>query len=279
MKPEQAKRVMVAGASRGIGLAVAHARAAAGDDVISVSRTFSPVGHWVEADLGTAVGCRKAADAVDGARLDALLYMGGTWETDAFTDSFVFEQCSDDDLRRVLDVNLLAPIRLGQRLLPALRRSPAPRIVLMGALSGLPHRASREVANTASKFGLQGVAQALVEATRGEGIGVTVINPGNVATPEVTRDLAQGQLSGGPANEIAFCFPGRCRVQGTVHVEELRRFGWMVRCTAPASGHKPRNAPDLGAADRLHRPAAFRPSRHRLTFPEPSKQCHPALSP
>lgn len=203
MNLERVKRVLIAGASRGIGLAVARARVAAGDDVLSVSRTPSPAGHWIEADMATANGCQTAADAVGGERLDALLYMGGTWETDAFTDRFAFEQCRDDDLRRVLDVNLLAPIRLAQRLLPALRRSAAPRIVLMGALSGLPHRATQEVANTASKFGLQGVAQALVEATRGQGIGVTVVNPGNVATPEVVAELAQGQLLGGPAIEMA----------------------------------------------------------------------------
>ena len=224
MKPEQVKRVMVAGASRGIGLAVAKARAAAGDDVLSVSRTPSPAGRWIEADLGTASGCQKAADAVGTARLDALLYMGGTWETDAFTEAFDFERCSDDDLRRVLDVNLLAPIRLVQRLLPALRRSVAPRIVFMGALSGLPHRASAEVANTASKFGLQGVAQALVEATRGQGIGVTVINPGNVATPEVVTELAQGQLLGGPAIEMAdllYCVDLVLRVSAATTVERI----------------------------------------------------------
>jgi 3-oxoacyl-[acyl-carrier protein] reductase len=203
MRQQQMRRVMVAGASRGIGLAVAKARAAAGDEVLSVSRTPSPTGQWIEADLGTASGCRKAADALGGAHLDALLYMGGTWETDAFTTAFDFERCSDDDLRRVLDVNLLAPIRLAQRLLPALSKAPAPRVVLMGSLSGLPHRASAEVANTASKFGLQGVAQALVEATRSRGIGVTVINPGNVATPEVMAELAQGQLLGGQAIPMA----------------------------------------------------------------------------
>ncbi len=80
--------------------------------------------------------------------------------------------------------------------------------MFMGALSGLPHRASPEVANAAPKFGLQGVAQALVEATRGQGIGVAVINPGNVATLEVVTVLAQGQLLGGLAIERADLLAG-----------------------------------------------------------------------
>jgi 3-oxoacyl-[acyl-carrier protein] reductase len=239
MNAKQVKRIMVAGASRGIGLAVARARAAAGDEVISVSRKPSPIGHWIEADLGSAIGCQKAADAVGGARLDALLYMGGTWETDAFTEAFEFEKCSDDDLRRVLDVNLLAPIRLAQRLLPALRRSPAPRIVFMGALSGLPHRASPEVANTASKFGLQGVAQALVEATRGQGVGVTVINPGNVATPEVVTELAQGQLLGGSAIEMAdllACIDLVLRVGAATTVERIDVTTMLTSSSAMPAG-------------------------------------------
>lgn len=59
------------------------------------------------------------------------------------------------------------------------------------------------MANKASKVGLQCVAQALVEATRARCIGVIVKNPGNIATPEVVTDLAQGQLLDGPAIETA----------------------------------------------------------------------------
>jgi NAD(P)-dependent dehydrogenase (short-subunit alcohol dehydrogenase family) len=50
----------------------------------------------------------------------------------------------------------------------------------MGSLSGRDNCPGREVANTASKFGLRGVMHSLREELRSQQIGVTVINPGNV---------------------------------------------------------------------------------------------------
>ena len=61
----------------------------------------------------------------------------------------------------------------------------------MGALSGLDNFPAREVANSASKFGLRGVVHALREELREDKIAVTVINPGNIATPEVLSDLKE----------------------------------------------------------------------------------------
>ncbi|WP_245940010.1 hypothetical protein [Stenomitos frigidus] len=52
----------------------------------------------------------------------------------------------------------------------------------------------QEVANSASKFGLRGVVHALREELRSQQIGVTVINPDNVGTPEVLADLAADNL-------------------------------------------------------------------------------------
>jgi 3-oxoacyl-[acyl-carrier protein] reductase len=139
------------------------------------------------------------ANAIGGDRLDALLYMGGTWETHAFTSQYRFEDCSDADIAQVIAVNLVAPIRLVKALLPALRRSDNPKIIFMGALSGRDNFSGREVANSASKFGLRGVVHSLREELRCQQIGVTVINPGNVGTPEVLADLAANNLSGGEA--------------------------------------------------------------------------------
>ena len=115
--------------------------------------------------------------------------MGGTWETDAFTSDYAFENCSDEDMARVIAVNLMAPIRLVKTLLPNLRRSTNPKIVFMGALSGLDNFPAREVANSASKFGLRGAVHALREELRDERIGVSVINPGYVGTPHALEEL------------------------------------------------------------------------------------------
>jgi NADP-dependent 3-hydroxy acid dehydrogenase YdfG len=54
--------------------------------------------------------------------------------------------------------------------------------------------ASSQVACDASKFGLRGAIQALRLVLKVERIGFTVINPGNVATAEVLRDIQKGRL-------------------------------------------------------------------------------------
>lgn len=197
------RKAVVVGASRGIGLAVAEHFAPQLDRLITVSRTAAPVGEWVQADVSELSGVETVANAVGNDFLDALLYMGGTWEAQAFTCQYSFEACSDADISRVIAVNLVAPIRLVKALLPALRRSENPKIIFMGSLSGRDNFSGREVANSASKFGLRGVVHALREELRPQQIGVTVINPGNVGTPEVLADLAADGLLGGEAIPLA----------------------------------------------------------------------------
>lgn len=193
------KTILVAGASRGIGLAVAEHLMGRCDRLLTVSRTVAPVGEWVQADLANLASIETVVNAIGDNTLDALLYMGGTWETHAFTPQYCFETCSDEDIMRVIAVNLMAPIRLVKALLPALRRSDHPKIIFMGALSGRDNFPGREVANSASKFGLRGVVHSLREELRSQQIGITVINAGNVGTPEVLADLAAANLTGDEA--------------------------------------------------------------------------------
>ena len=184
-------RIVVVGASRGVGAAIAEHLVSCTTELITVSRSPAVCGNWVEADISTKGGIEAVKNAIGDFPLDALLYMGGTWESEAFTQEYSFEKCAEEDIERVIAVNLLAPIYLVQSLLPALRRAKNPKIVFMGALSGLDNFPAREVANSASKFGLRGVVHALREELRPERIAVTIINPGNIGTPEVLEDLRQ----------------------------------------------------------------------------------------
>lgn len=184
--------MLVVGASRGVGLAVAEHFAPRVNCLITASRTPSPLGEWIAADVAEAGGIARVAERVSDGVLDARVYAGGTWEAGAFTAAYSFEDGPEEDTGRVIAINLVAPVQLVRRLLPALRRAANPRVILVGALSGLDNRASREVANSASKYGLRGAAHAL--RLEVPDIPVTVINPGNLATAEVEADITEGRF-------------------------------------------------------------------------------------
>ena len=180
--------ILITGASRGLGDALSRGLGRAGDSLWLVSRSPCPslsladgvMRHWLEADLsGAGVHAQLAASLPP--VLDAVIHNAGIWESTAFSSRYNFEQISETETRAVLEVNLIAPILLTQALLPKLRGSSNPKIVLIGSINGLENASMPEVAYSASKFGLRGVAHALREHLRSEQIGVTVLNPGSIA--------------------------------------------------------------------------------------------------
>lgn len=185
--------VAVVGASRGIGASVAQHFHSNGHKVFAVSRTQARFGSWIKADISQPSGIQAVGDAIGTETLDALLFMGGVWETDAFTQNYNFTESSDAETRFVIGVNTIAPIEITRILSDNLLKAANPRAIYIGSLSGLDNRASAEVANTASKFGLRGAVQALRIAFDRK-IGFTVINPGNVATEEVLSDIREGRF-------------------------------------------------------------------------------------
>lgn len=185
------RRIVIAGASRGIGSAVAAHLAARGDEVIALSRGAAPHGRWVGCDFSVSAEIAGLPERIGGP-VDALLYTGGVWEEGAFTEAYRFPACPPEETARVIAVNLTAPIQLTQALLPLMPKGA--RVICIGSLSALDNTATAEVANSASKYGLRGAAQALALTLHPMGIGVSVINPGNVATEEVEADIAEGRF-------------------------------------------------------------------------------------
>ncbi|MCP9827336.1 SDR family oxidoreductase [Synechococcus sp. L2F] len=194
VSPKTMKFFLVVGASRGIGASVTQHLIEQGHSVVGVSRTKPPFGEWIQADVSTHDGISMVCEAIGDRPLDGFLYLGGVWEEGAFADAFSFENSSDAETRLVLSVNLIAPIELSRGIAKNLALTESPRAIFIGALSGLDHSATPEVANTASKFGLRGAVQALRLVYRRKKIGFTVINPGNVATLEVQKDIEEGRF-------------------------------------------------------------------------------------
>lgn len=193
---ESGKReIVVVGASRGIGAAVAQHFAHKGDSIFSISRGQPVSGQWIQADISTPEGIKSIVNSIGESTVDALLFMGGVWENGAFTDQYDFMTSPDKETRFVIAVNTIAPIELTKQLAKNLAKSDNPRAIFIGALSGMDNSATTEVANTASKFGWRGATQALKFALRNYKIGISVINPGNIATKEVTADIEEGRFA------------------------------------------------------------------------------------
>lgn len=70
------REIVVVGASRGIGAAVAHHFAQKGDSVFSVSRGQPIAGTWIQADISTLEGIKSIVSSVGESTVDAFLFMG-----------------------------------------------------------------------------------------------------------------------------------------------------------------------------------------------------------
>ena len=92
-----------------------------------------------------------------------------------------FARCEDQDVKALLDINLTAPIRITQAVLPRMKKQGAGHIVNMGSMVGLiplPHM----TVYAASKAGLKAFSDALRREVAGTGVAVTVISPRAVKT-------------------------------------------------------------------------------------------------
>jgi len=199
--------MLILGASRGLGDAYACGVPDAGDSLwlasrsrpVSLDRSDGVARHWIEADLADPGAGAALSRHLGGQPLDALIYNAGLWEKKGFTPEYKFEDVPEAETRNIIAVNLTAAITCIQSLLPNLRGGRNPKIILTGSSSGRDNNSDREVAYTASKFGVRGLGHALRENLRDERIAVTVINPGWISA-EIPWDTGLEktlQLSGG----------------------------------------------------------------------------------
>jgi NAD(P)-dependent dehydrogenase (short-subunit alcohol dehydrogenase family) len=197
-------RVLVTGAARGIGRATTLRLAAAGWDVIAGVRQPGDGGELADANPARikpvtlditdpeqlAALERSLADDLDALVNNAGVVVGGP-----------VEAIPASELRRQLDVNVVGQAAVTQAVLPRLRASRG-RIVFVSSLSGLVATPMFGAYN-ASKFALEGMADALRMELAPWGIRVVIVEPAQTDTDLWRRadaDLEETVASLSPAH-------------------------------------------------------------------------------
>lgn len=196
-------KIMIIGASRGLGRALFEGLAEPGNTMIGVSRSLPrdlklPRGayqQWIYADFSSPRTAVQHIEAESPDTLDTLICNIGIWEKTAFSDSYAFLQQTDDETISLVDVNITSILLLLKRLIPKLlsSNSAKPQILLTGSTSGLRQSGRPEMAFGASKTALNGIADALRENFREEQLAVTSLQLGYLNTDDdlsVPRDTA-----------------------------------------------------------------------------------------
>ena len=181
---EKSRQILITGASRGIGRAIAERLATEkcriilhGRDKAALEETDEVVtaaGSGVRiaiADLSVANGVEALVRAVKG-RLDVLINNAGI----AIVKPI--EELTLDDWQRTLDINVTGPFLLTKLLLPQLENGSIVNIMSIAARAGFPNWSSYCM----SKFAIEGFSQALREELRPRNIRVVNIYPGATNT-------------------------------------------------------------------------------------------------
>jgi NAD(P)-dependent dehydrogenase (short-subunit alcohol dehydrogenase family) len=197
---EEARSVLITGASAGIGRACAETLHAAGWAVTAASRRGTApagcTGLVMDVDDDDSVRTGVAGMLAQRGRIDALVAAAGWGLAGAA------EQCTMAEAKAQLETNFWGCVRVVQQVLPAMRASGAGRIVLvssLGGLIGIPFQAFY----TASKFALEGYGEALGYEVAPFGVQVTLVEPGNIRT-DFTASRRPAATAADPPYAAAF---------------------------------------------------------------------------
>jgi short-subunit dehydrogenase len=170
-------RVLVTGATGGIGQAIAKALAARGATLILSGRRMDVLEPLAAEVGGRAIPC-DLADREDLQRL-----ITGAGEVDvlianaALPASGAFAELTQEQIERMLETNLRAPIALTHALAAGMVQRGSGHIVFISSLAGKVASPASSI-YSATKFGLRGFALGLREDLRPHGVGVSVVLPG-----------------------------------------------------------------------------------------------------
>ena len=179
------RTVVITGANRGIGLALAKQYAANGDRVIGVCRKASPELEQVAErvidgiDVGGPEGARKLGEAMGNDPVDILVNNAGILRLEMLEDLNV------DTIREQFDVNALGPLLVTRALLDNLHDGSRIACITSRMGSIADNTSGSRYGYRMSKAALNIAAVSLAHDLAPRGIAVAIIHPGFVQTDMV----------------------------------------------------------------------------------------------
>ncbi|HEV2180750.1 MAG TPA: SDR family oxidoreductase [Gemmatimonadaceae bacterium] len=186
---------VVTGASRGIGLAIAHSLAQAGARVAMLARGADALAQRA-AELGGAalpVPCDVADPAAVGRAMQVITLAFGGAPDILVNNAGIFHprplaDITPEDFAASIGVNLNAPFYLLHAALGAMRARRSGHIVTIGSVADRAAYAGNG-SYAPGKFGVRALHDVVREELRGTGVRATLVSPGPTNT-EIWGDLA-----------------------------------------------------------------------------------------
>ncbi|WP_249009640.1 SDR family oxidoreductase [Conexibacter sp. DBS9H8] len=181
------QRVLITGATGGIGEAIARRFGADGAALVLSGRRIGQLERLAgELDAQTI-----AADLSVRAEVTRLAATAGTVDiliaNAALPGTGLVADMTQESIDTILEVNLRAPIALARALLPGMLERGRGHIVFVSSLSGKVASPAASLYN-ATKFGLRGFALGLREDLAGRGVSASVILPGFISDAGMFHD-------------------------------------------------------------------------------------------
>lgn len=230
-------KVLLTGATGGLGHAIARALSAKGAQLILSGRRIE-----VLEPLASELGARAlAVDLSEASEVDRLLSEAGEIHilvaNAALPGSGKLDSLAMDEIDRALEVNLRAPIAMTHALAPEMVKRGNGHLLFMSSLSGKAATAGSSIYN-ATKFGLRGFSGAMRAELHGTGVGVSAVFPGFIREAgmfaEADVKLPPGVGTRSPEDVAKAVVAAIERNRGEVDVAPLTlRFGSAFAGLAP----------------------------------------------